>query len=156
MPENAVALHKGIPTMIKVIFDDTESDKMELETAEDFALVKKAVLERGDEFWDGEEGSCGISYIADGVEGAARLNIIAREEFGLILTYFPAGETPAVLLSTGVKDDRIVNPIVGGDYYPHFREYCVSRKIAWQAIEHFMKTGEKDPTLIWTEERVAD
>jgi hypothetical protein len=142
--------------MIKVIFDDSDADEMELETAEDLALVKKAVLERGDEFWDGEQGSCGIAYIVEGVDGAARLDIIAREEFGFILTYFPAGGTHAVLLSTGVKDDRIVNPVVGGDYYPHFREYCVPRKMAWQAIDHFMKTGEKDPALIWTEERVAD
>jgi hypothetical protein len=142
--------------MAKVIFLDSEADKMELETPEEFALVKKAVFEKGDKFWDGGDGACGIYYKVEGVKGAAHMIIIAREEFGFIISHSPAGSSASLMLSTGVKDDRIVYPEVGGDPYEHYREYCVSKEMAWQAIDHFMKTGEKDPSLIWTQERVPD
>lgn len=142
--------------MLKVTVIDTEDDEMEWETPEEFALVKKAVFEKGDDFWEGSGGACTIYVEKEGVKGGAKMNIVAREEFGFIISLRLAGQDHSMMLSTGVKDDHIVYPEVSGELDPNFREYCVSKETAWQAIDYFMKTGERNPSLIWTRQRVAE
>ena len=45
------------------------------------------------------------------------------------------------------KTVEMMNPAGEDGFY--FREYFAPKEIAWQAINYFLKTGERDPSLTW-------
>src|ERR1700754_2604916 len=110
---------------------DRERGEFEIDVPEDLEWMREAVFERGDEFWDGMDGSAGIYYWevetsehldpqSDSyIEPVSSLNIIAREEFGFIVFYKTAG-IGSIVLTTGMTSDDIVEPLVGGQEYELF------------------------------------
>jgi hypothetical protein len=153
--------------MAKILYQYAEADwgEYELEMPGDLDWVKNAVFERGDEFWNGSNGGSAFLYWVDETPEhtdpwsdsfivPAELKIIAREEFGFIVFCNEVVRVGPIVLTTGAQSEEFIAPEVGGAEYELFREYCVTKETAWQAIEYFLKTGKRDPDLEWVRQDV--
>lgn len=59
-------------------------------------------------------------------------------------------------LRYGELTNETVEAVIGGNPDLYFREYFVPKEIAWQAIEYFLKTGERDLNLIWEAAKIVE
>jgi hypothetical protein len=112
----------------------------------DFNWLKNKVFSGDDLFWEGATGSCGLSYEGEEITGS--LTIIGRESHGFMVDHnFPNELIQS--LRYGEHTGETIEAETGGNPDLYFKEYFVPKEIAWQAIEYFLKTGERDPSLTW-------
>lgn len=127
----------------KIYFDDSMGRQEELT---DFDWLKDKVFKGDDLFWEGTTGVCGLSFNNGKVR--ASLFLVGRETYGFMSYHRYQGEL-VKSLRFGEHTGETVEVETGGNPDLYFKEYFVPKEIAWQAIEYFLKTGERDPSLTW-------
>jgi hypothetical protein len=125
----------------KIIFDDSMSQQSELESIE---WLKDKVFNGDDVFWEGLTGSCALSF--DDKKVISSLMLIGREEFGFMINHrYSQNNERTVSLRYGEHTGETVIAEIGGNPDHYFKEYCMSKEIAWEVINYFLKTGERHP-----------
>lgn len=131
--------------MAEIIFFDSMGTNEKLPSAE---WLKDKVFNGGDSFWEGATGECAISFANDLIAGT--MILIGRENNGFLISHrYSQNDELFQTLRSGDHTGETVEAETGGNLDLYFKEYFVPKKIAWQAIEHFIKTGERHPNLIW-------
>ena len=143
----------------KIAFTDSEGQETPLLTPDEIAELKDSVLNEGDDFWEGVTGGCVVHYQKreDDPYGYAALQLIGREEFGFIITHHDAGEGSGYLTALGPeRSTETVTAELGGQPHWHYKTYCLPREKAWEAIEHFIQTGDRHTAFEWEVEEKDD
>lgn len=128
---------------VKITFDDSFGGQ---ETLTDFKWLKGKVFDGDDSFWEGATGQTALSY-GNGKVGAS-LILTGREKYGFMVDHRYSGERTQSL-RYGEHTGEMVEAAIGGNPDFYFKEYFAPKEVAWQAIEYFLKTGERDPSLTW-------
>jgi hypothetical protein len=139
--------------MIRTIFRDTMGKWHENPSPD---WLKSLIYNRGDDFWDVGAGDTGIDFYLNG-EQKAHINLKGIERYGFMVNHEYCGEAgPYRVLTTGEQTDEVVKAVVGGEPHPCFRKYFVPKETAWEAIEHFLHTGERKKDLHWEIARMPE
>ena len=111
--------------------------------------LKELIFDRGDDFWDVETGEAVVEYREDG-RRKSKLLLTGLEEYGFMLHhYFASGDERELVLTSGEPTGEVVEAVIGGEPVPCRREYFVPRETAWEAVAHFLQTGERKAGLNW-------
>jgi hypothetical protein len=129
----------------KINFYDSMGGEEALPSVE---WLKDKVFNGDDGFWEGATGETALSY-GNGKVGAS-LYLIGREKYGFMVQHKYKGDKERRhTLRFGEHKGETVTAAVGGNPGSYYREYFVPKEVAWQAIEHLLKTGERKPDLTW-------
>lgn len=128
----------------EIYFDDSHGGQEKLPSLE---WLKDKVFNADDAFWVGSMGMCSLSYLVDG-SFKSGIDLIGREDFGFMIDHNYLNEL-VESLRFGERTGEVVEAYKGGNPNLYFKEYFVPKEIAWQAIEYFLETGERDPSLTW-------
>ncbi len=129
----------------RIYFDDSIGGQ---ELLTDFNWLKDKVFNGKNDFWEGATGMCGLSY-GDG-KVAGSLTLIGREYYGFMINHrYQRINERSLSLKFGEHSGETIEAETGGNPDLYFKEYFVPKEIAWQAVEYFLRTGERDPSLIW-------
>ena len=130
----------------KIIFRDPTGEWHE---DPDVSWIKRAVTSLGSEFWETGSGEAAIDFYEDERRSAV-LYLKAREKYGFVVDYDREGSDEGYfVLRNGDHTGETVEAVVGGDQVSYWREHFVPPEIAWQAVEHFLQTGERNHALTW-------
>jgi hypothetical protein len=132
--------------MVEIYFSDSLGNREKLAS---LGWLKARVLNGSDEFWEGATGDCGLSYAQSGVTTSS-LGLVGRTAYGFMLdhSYAEANERTHTLRH-GEHTGETVEAAIGGNPNLYYREHFVPKEIAWEAIEYFLKTGDRKPDLTW-------
>ena len=116
--------------------------------------LKDKVFNGDDLFWEGATGMCALSYLVNG-EFRSGIDLIGRQNYGFMIDHNFSDEL-IKSLRYGEHTGETIEAIKGGEPNLYFKEYFVPKEIAWQAIEYFLKTGERNPSLTWEIARLVE
>ncbi len=131
--------------MAEVYFFDSMGMNEPIESVE---WLKHRVFKGNDLFWEGATGTCGLSFRVNSISKAF-ITLIGRENKGFMIDHLKSNEEQTKSLRYGEHTGETIEAETGGNPDLYFKEYFVPKEMAWQAIEYFLKTGERDPSLIW-------
>jgi len=115
-------------------------------------IVKETVFERSDEIWKAGYPEILIDFFENGSDDEKSFMIInGHEKFGFRIEhkYNDIKEKTLTLTFGEHNGETIESMNPAGESANYFREYFVPKEIAWQAIEYFLKNGERDSQLNW-------
>jgi hypothetical protein len=110
--------------------------------------LRDLVLRAGKEYWNAGAGQAALTW--QGGEVRTVLLLTFEETLGFYLEYVD----PRSCYYVSVHDDReprTVTVYVGGNPLLLPSRFFVSRRSAWEAVAHFLRTGEKNDAVRWEE-----
>jgi len=138
--------------MRKITFTDAFGDWHE---DPDPGWLRDLVFNRGDEFWEGASGDASISYDEDSVPKSG-MTLVGRQQHGFLVDHsYSRGDLTRSLVG-GPHTGDIVEVFIGGEPTRFWREYFVPKDVAWKAIEYFLQSGDRNPSLAWEETRMPE
>jgi hypothetical protein len=130
---------------IKISFDDSFGGREELK---DSNWLKDKVFNEGNDFWEGASGQTALSYRDSNISSS--MFLIGRETHGFMVDHrYSKVNERTYSLKFDEHTGETIEAYTGGNPDLYFKEYFVPKEIAWQAIEYFLETGERDPSLTW-------
>jgi hypothetical protein len=132
--------------MNEVVFLDTMNDSYRNPTLE---TMRGFIFEQGDDFWDMGSGSGAIEFYQNNEE-ISFIHLKGLEEYGFMIDHKFIGDKKGyVSLRHGEHTGETVEATIGGNPNLYYREHFVPKEMAWEAIEYFLKTGDRKPDLTW-------
>jgi hypothetical protein len=133
--------------MKKIVFTEpVESGEIENPNIE---WLKNLIFNKGDDFWDVGAEQGGVNFFENDSDEWAKcyLSLKGLEKYGFMIDYVIDHEYHT--LKFGERTGETVEASIGGNPHLYYREYFVTREMAWEAIEYFMEKGEMKPSLKW-------
>ena len=134
--------------MKRIEFSGTFDENNENLTSQ---MVKDIFFKRTLAEWEDSNSGSSISY--EDSEISSQITIFAHSEYGLMLI-FDDGNAKTQVLVENITNTKVVT--FTESYTSCFRFQLVSKVTAWQAIEYFMQTGERNPNLQWKDYEVPE
>jgi len=133
--------------MITTRFRDARGD---VYANPDREFFKQMILDGGDAVWAVGSGGASIVCWKDG-EPCAEVMLIGCEAHGFFIRHLHVDDEYDRTLVAGEHTGETVEAIVGGSEMRFWRETFVPKEMAWEAIEHFLSTGQRKQSLRWEE-----
>jgi hypothetical protein len=132
--------------MEEVVFMDTMNNLYKNPT---LAEMREFIFQQGDDFWEIGSGSASLYSYKNG-EKSSYLYLKGLEEYGFMVDFsVNDSNAPMFSLRHGEHTGETVEATIGGNPNLYYREHFVPKEMAWEAIEYFLKTGDRKPDLTW-------
>lgn len=113
--------------------------------------LRDRVFNGDDAFWEGSSGDALLLFEeSDGPK--ASINIVGRNRYGFKLSHGLTHEHDTYMLVHGNKGAEVATVFVGGNPIKFWRYSFVPKELAWEAIEYFLRTGDRKNGLSWERE----
>lgn len=114
--------------------------------------IKNLILDYPDKYWMSGSGVSIFEYFEPNGK-KSKITLCGSKGFGFLLLYeMDSPEKGRFYLTEGNHTGEKAYSASGGNIFPCFREYLVSKETTWKAIEHFLESGEILDNLSWTSE----
>ncbi|HEU4387187.1 MAG TPA: hypothetical protein VFV34_05280 [Blastocatellia bacterium] len=137
---------RSAPEPAKIVFRDPIGDWHE---NPDPSWIKQVIVDLDRQFWESGGGVAAIDFY-ENEERRAVLYLKARAKYGFIVDYDREGsEEGYFVLRNDEHTGETVESVVGGDGVSYWREHFVPADMAWEAVDYFLRTGDRKRTLVW-------
>jgi hypothetical protein len=133
--------------MIKTTFATPAGDDFENLSSEN---AKEFIFNHGDEFWQVGCAEAGIVfYENDKKQSMIYLSGIEKYGFRVEHTFNNDNESLFSIKIGNHTGNMIEMMNSSGEDAEYYKEYIVPKEVALEAVEYFLKTGERNPNLTW-------
>src|SRR6266446_7502159 len=102
--------------------------------------LREVVLDGDEQYWSGGSGD-GSLWTKVGSDTVS-LGLILKEPYGFVVQYGKADSTEDFVAISSTDYSRTVQVWLGGNPWTVPTAFLVNRQKAWEAVEHFCRTGE--------------
>ena len=115
-------------------------------------VIEEVIFQRSRDYWKSGYPEIMIDFFDnDNEDEKSYLLVNGLDKYGYRIEHkYSDLKEKTFSLSFGEFTEETVEAMNSvGESEKYFRQYFVPKEIAWQAIEFFLKTGERDPSLTW-------
>ncbi|MGH2375001.1 MAG: Imm1 family immunity protein [bacterium] len=115
-----------------------------------FEELRRLLLEKGPEYWEGGSGDAGLQFYSDGQE-LAEMILMVREPYGVFVQHLWVKDLKEYVVQRQNGTEEDVTIVHCGDPWTLPRKFFVSRDDALKALETFFGDGARDERVKWSE-----
>ena len=110
--------------------------------------LKELIFNRGDDFWDVGSQDAALDFDERDYP-KAHVHLKGLEDSFMIKHKYRGDNERLHSLRFGEHAGETVEASIGGQPQLYYREYFVPKEVAWEAVDYFLRTGDRKPDLRW-------